>query len=134
MRVLKISFFNLDDLGACVSGLCLVHCVSMPLALAFAPTLAHLIPGDEIIHRLFAFLIVGAGVPSFAMGFRKHKKLRVWVLGISGLAVILGVLAFDDRFSSHGVEIAITSVGSLLLTAAHRVNRTFCRRCEQCQH
>ncbi len=125
---------ELDNLGACVSGLCLIHCVAMPLVIAFAPTVAHLIPGDEFVHRLLGLFVVSAGVPSFAMGFRKHKKWRVWALGIPGLAIILGALAFDDRFTSHGAEIAVTAMGSILLTTAHRVNRTFCGRCEQCQH
>ncbi len=59
MRTLKLSLSRFDDFGACVSGLCLVHCVAMPVVLAFAPTFAHLIPGDEVIHRLLAMLVLG---------------------------------------------------------------------------
>jgi urea transporter len=133
-RTSKTALFSLDTLGAGVSGLCLVHCISMPLVFAFAPTLAHLIPGDEIVHRFFAFLVVGAGLPSFIIGFRKHKKWPVVAAGLAGMSVILGALIFGDRFGSHTAEIAVTMIGSLLLTAAHLGNHTFCRRCDRCQH
>jgi hypothetical protein len=134
LRFSKTSFLTLDSLGASVSGLCLVHCISMPLVFAFAPTLAHLIPGDEIVHRFFAFLVVGAGLPSFIIGFRKHKKWLVVAVGLAGMSVILGALIFGDHFGSHAAEIAVTMIGSLLLTAAHLSNRTFCRRCDHCSH
>ncbi len=135
MRTLnRLSLDRIDALGACVSGLCLVHCTAMPLLLAFSPTLAHLIPGDEWLHGVFACLVVGAGLPSFFMGFRRHRKLRVPALGLAGMCVILGALAFGDRFNSHAVEIGVTSMGSVLLTAAHLTNRTFCRRCRYCEH
>jgi hypothetical protein len=130
----KISSFPLDNMGTCVSGLCLVHCVSMPLAFAFAPTLAHLIPGDEMVHRFLAFLVVGAGLPSFVIGFRKHSRRLVVALGFSGMSIILGALIFGDRFGSHEAEIGVTVLGSLLLTTAHVTNKTFCKRCNKCGH
>jgi MerC mercury resistance protein len=134
MRTPKISPLQLDNLGACVSGLCLVHCVAMPLLLAFAPTLAHIIPGDELTHRLLGLLVVTAGVPSFWIGFRKHGKKRVLAGGLAGIGLVLGALATGDRFSSHAAETAVTMLGSLVLTSAHLANKTFCRRCSQCDH
>src|SRR5258708_35515850 len=130
----KLSLSRLDDVGACLSGLCLVHCVAMPVVLAFAPTLAHFIPGDEVIHRLLAMFVLAAGLPSFYLGFRKHGKKRVLALGIAGISVILGALIFGDSFVSHLAEVSTTMIGSSLLTTGHLANRTFCRRCSACQH
>jgi uncharacterized membrane protein YfcA len=134
MRILKLSPQQLDNLGACVSSLCLVHCVCMPLLLAFAPTLAHVIPGDELTHRLLGLLVVCAGVPSFWIGYRKHHRKRVLAMGIAGICMVLGALATGDRFNSHAAEIAVTMLGSSVLTLAHLTNKTFCRRCSQCEH
>jgi MerC mercury resistance protein len=134
MRLPRVAAISLDGIGAGVSGLCLVHCVSMPLLFAFAPTLAHLIPGDEVVHRFLVFLVVGAGLPSFVIGFRKHKKSAVPAAGILGMGVVLGALMAGNRLGSHATEIAVTMLGSLLLTTAHLVNRTFCRRCSRCRH
>jgi len=106
----------------------------MPLVFAFAPTLAHFIPGDEMVHRFLAFLVVGAGLPSFVIGFRKHKRTLALAVGFSGMGIILGAFILGDRFGSHGAEIGVTMLGSLLLTTAHVTNRTFCRRCNQCGH
>jgi MerC mercury resistance protein len=134
MRIPKIATIGLDGLGAGISSLCLVHCISMPLILSLAPTLAHLIPGSETVHRFLALLVVGAGLPSFVIGFGKHKKWPVLACGISGMGIVLGALIFGDRLASESAEIAVTMLGSLLLTAAHLANRTFCGRCNQCNH
>jgi hypothetical protein len=106
----------------------------MPLLLAFAPALAHAIPGDELTHRLLGLLVLTAGVPSFWIGFRKHRKKRVLAGGLAGLSLVLGVLVIGDRFNSHAAEIAATMLGSSVLTLAHLANKTFCRRCSQCKH
>ncbi|HEV2963360.1 MAG TPA: MerC domain-containing protein, partial [Candidatus Angelobacter sp.] len=90
MRIPKISPLQLDNIGACVSSFCLIHCVCMPLLLAFAPALAHAIPGDELTHRLLGLLVLTAGVPSFWIGFRKHRKKRVLAGGLAGLSLVLG--------------------------------------------
>lgn len=132
MRIAKIFSLQLDGLGACVSSLCLVHCLSLPLLLAFAPTLAHAIPGDEVVHRLLALVVMSVGVPSFWSGFRRHRKPLVLVAGLAGMGTILGALMLGDLFKSHAAEIATTMLGSLLLTTAHLTNRTFCRRCNHC--
>lgn len=134
MKIPRVSTLHFDSFGASVSGLCLVHCISMPLVFAFAPTLAHLIPGDEIVHRLLAFFVVGAGLPAFVIGFSKHKKWLALAVGLLGMSIVLGALIFGNRFNSHGAEIGVTMLGSLLLTTAHLTNRTFCRRCDRCHH
>lgn len=134
MRTLKPYASRLDCLGACISGICLVHCIAMPLLLAFAPALAHFIPGDELFHRLLALLVVGAGLPSFWLGFRKHGRTVVVAAGLAGLSIVLFALAFGDSFNSHIAEIALTMTGSVVLTSAHLANRTFCRKCNRCEH
>lgn len=128
------AFFELDSLGACVSGICLVHCIAMPFVLAFAPAFAHLLPADEAIHRGLSLLVVGAGLPSFVSGYRRHRKKRSIVGGMLGMAVILASLMFGDRLGSHTAEVGVTLLGSVLLCTAHFVNRTFCRRCVHCEH
>ena len=135
--LMQISRFNaarLDDLGTFVAGVCLIHCVGLPLFLSLAPTLAHLVPGDELIHRLLSFLVVGAGVPSFWIGFRKHRKKRVLSIGLAGMGIVLTALFIGDRFGSHSREVAITMFGSSFLVTAHLLNKTFCKRCSRCAH
>jgi MerC mercury resistance protein len=133
MRTLKLQI-QLDDVGTFISGLCLVHCLGLPVLLALAPTLMHAIPGDEDTHRFLAFLVVSAGLPSFWRGFRKHRKKNVLVAGMTGMAIILGALFIGDRFASHSVEIAMTMLGSSFLTVAHLLNKSFCRKCAKCDH
>jgi uncharacterized membrane protein YdcZ (DUF606 family) len=126
--------FALDSLGACLSGICLVHCIAMPFILAFAPAFAHLLPADESIHRGLALLVVCAGLPSFVSGYRRHKKKRAILGGMLGMAVILASLMLGDRLGSHATEVGVTSLGSVMLCTAHLINRTFCRRCAHCEH
>jgi hypothetical protein len=52
----SLSKVNWDNIGIAASTLCAIHCLLLPIVLAFAPTLAHFLPGDETVHRTLAYL------------------------------------------------------------------------------
>jgi hypothetical protein len=41
----SLSKVNWDNIGIAASTLCAIHCLLLPIVLAFAPTLAHFLPG-----------------------------------------------------------------------------------------
>ena len=134
MRTPRLASIQFDDLGTFASGLCLIHCLAFPLLLSLAPALAHAVPGDETIHRLLAFLVMSAGVPSFWAGFRKHRKSAVLAAGLAGMGIVSAALFIGDRLGSHSAEVATTMLGSSFLAMAHLLNKTFCRKCAKCKH
>ena len=77
---------------------------------------------------------MGAGVPSFWIGFRKHRKSAVLAAGLAGMGIVLAALFIGDRLGSHSAEVATTMLGSSFLAMAHLLNKTFCRKCAKCKH
>ena len=123
---------NWDVVGISASTLCVVHCVLLPMALAFSPTLAHILPGNEDVHRTLAYLLAGVGLIAFWTGYKIHRRKLVLLLLIIGvLGVTVGAYA-GSLLPSHFWEILVTFVGSSFLIVAHCLNRTLCRSCRTC--
>jgi len=123
---------NWDAIGMGASTLCAIHCLILPIALAFAPTLAHFVPGTEIVHRTLACLLAAVGLIAFWAGYKVHRrKVVLLLLAVGILGVTLGAYA-GSLLPTHAWEVLITVVGSSFLIAAHYLNRTLCRSCRVC--
>ena len=128
----SLSRINWDIVGIGTSTLCLIHCVLLPIILAFSPTLVHIIPGDEGVHRALAYLLAAVGLIAFWSGYKIHRqKLVLLLMSIGILGVTVGAYA-DSLLPSHRLEVLITLVGSSFLIVAHLLNRTLCRTCRTC--
>ena len=119
-----------DRLGIWASALCVVHCLLTPVVLSLSAVAAHLLPGEESTHRSLAVLVALFGAVALLRGFRVHGRRRVIVMMAGGLGCIAGAAWLGDRLPSHAWEVGITLLGSALMIGAHRLNHTFCRRCE----
>ncbi len=119
-----------DQLGIWASALCVVHCVLTPALLSFSAVLAHWLPGEETTHRALALLVALFGTVALLRGFRTHRRTVVLFLMTGGLCCIAGAAWLGDWLPSHAYEVGITFAGSALMITAHRLNHTFCRRCE----
>ncbi len=111
---------RLFDLSALsLSGLCLVHCLVLPVVAIFLPALAF-VGHAEWVH--VAFVVFAAPITGLALwSVRRHHDLPPALL----LTALLGLacLAVGAAGWPHpGVEEAITVCGSLLLAAAHLWN------------
>lgn len=115
----------LDRAAVALSGLCLAHCLALPLALAAVPLLNELAP--DHLHAPMLLVVVPVSVVAFALGFRRHRQTAVPALGALGLAVLIfgGTVAH----SRYGLDAdrALTIAGSLLLAIAHFHNSRFSR-------
>ena len=120
-----------DRLGIWASALCVVHCIFTPVLLSFSVVLAHLLPGDEQVHRWLAALVACFGAIALIRGYRRHGEVSVLVMMAAGLCCIFGTAWFGDDLPSHIWEVGITMVGSVLMIAAHRGNHRSCRACER---
>jgi uncharacterized membrane protein YfcA len=123
---------NWDAIGMGASTLCAIHCLILPIALAFAPTLAHFVPGTEIVHRSLACLLAAVGLIAFWAGYKVHRrKVVLLLLTVGIMGVTVGAYA-DFLLPTHSWEVVITVFGSSFLIAAHYLNRTLCRSCRVC--
>lgn len=121
-----------DRAGAVASGICLVHCLLAPALVSLFPSVIPYLPGDLWFHRLLAAIIVLIGVVAFVPGYRIHRrKTLLAVIGI-GMLLILSV-AWRGNTMSSPVELVLSISGSLMLVAAHLLNRSFCLSCVACE-
>lgn len=118
MSVVKSTSSRFPDAFALgVSGLCLGHCLALPVLgaiLPFVGALAH----PEWIHVLFLAVAAPASlVALFLTGGWRHPWVRIACgLGLTGLVAGL------PWGRSEMAEIAFTSLGSAFLLCAHVIN------------
>lgn len=118
-----------DRFGTWTSVACVIHCLFTPILLSFSAVLAHTLPSEERVHRSLAVLIALLGALALVRGFRAHHQVRVFLLMGVGLAFIFAAAWWGDLLPHHWMEVLVTFTGSSFMISAHRVNRTFCRRC-----
>lgn len=123
-----------DKLGIAGSGLCLLHCLAMPVLVGILPGLGLNFLADEIVHQVLAFLLIGLAALAFIPGYRRHRDRRVPVLMAIGLGLILFAIWGEAAVDLHGKgEIMLSVAGSLFLITAHFLNHTFCNSCSVCE-
>jgi uncharacterized membrane protein YfcA len=121
-----------DAVGIGASTLCAIHCLLLPFVLAFAPAMAHFLPGDEVVHRTLACLLAAIGLVAFRAGYKVHRKKIVIVLLATGIAGVSAGAYAGSLLPSHHWEVVITILGGAFLISAHSLNRTLCRSCRTC--
>lgn len=112
-----------DLLGVLCSGMCFVHCVSLPLLmLAGVSVTGSVFGGEEMVHFGLGALIVAFALSSFPSGFKRHGQKRPVVVACVGLMIMLMTL-----FVSAEYEIYLGSLSALILIFAHLANRSALR-------
>ena len=124
---------TLDKVAVVLSGICLLHCLALPILLTAGAVSSSLVMDEEIFHFGMLAVILPVSAVALSIGCRQHKDMTTMVLGAVGLA-ILTVTAFfgHDLFGVTGERYA-TSIGGIVLAAAHIQNYRVCRR-DDCEH
>lgn len=107
----------LDKAAVCISGLCLLHCLALPIMAAFLPALSAAAEA-EWLHKAFVVFAVPISVAAIlGSGALPHRARSVFaVAAVTGL-ILLILGAFVEAL--HDWEVAITTAGGLLLAGAH---------------
>lgn len=122
-----------DRMGISASGLCVAHCLMLPVSVIFLPGLGLGFLAQEITHQILALLLMGAGICAFIPGYRRHGRL--WVLAVALLSwVILAFAAFAaGEMVGELWETLFTLSASAMLIGAHLKNLSLCRLCALCE-
>ena len=105
----------IDASAITLSGLCLVHCLALPLMAAFLP-LAGVVAEAEWIHKAFVAAALPLSGFAIARGFSRGAGTGFILLATSGLALLMAG-AFVEAL--HDYETPLTVIGALLLASAH---------------
>lgn len=116
-----------DKLGICLSGLCLIHCIILPVLILVLPSM-HFWLEWTYFHDVMLVALPALALGAFVPGFRKHRNRVVFYWATPGLAlIVMGTLFFGE----HGWrEVSLSILGSFLLIRAHRLNRHLCACCK----
>jgi hypothetical protein len=118
---------RLDAVGLAISGICLVHCLALPLLAVLLPAFAlgFGAEGDRIFHWALLGLAVPISTLALWRGAARSRYWRWLQVGTAGLVLMLiGVL---HVFGANS-EVPITACGVALLAIAHVKNFLQTRR------
>ncbi|MFT7654016.1 MAG: hypothetical protein ACI9ON_001827 [Limisphaerales bacterium] len=113
--VLKES--QLDRVAIFLSGLCLVHCLALPVALVLGSVFSDwLVATETNAHWILLGLAAPTSVWALGRGFRAHRSHLTLGLGMGGLLVMfVGV----SHIAGESWEIALTVIGVTAVLIAH---------------
>jgi hypothetical protein len=109
------------------SGLCMIHCLAMPVLLIFLPVLSASVLSGDTFHAAILWFILPTSLVALTLGCWRHKDRYVAVLCAIGLVVILVAARFGDALFGEIGERILTTAGSLVLIAGHFRNFSLCR-------
>jgi hypothetical protein len=112
----------LDSLSVCASGLCLAHCLALPLLAALIPALSSVLDLGEGVHVAILAFAIPTSAFALGTGYRFHKEAGPLLLGALGLASMAAGVFFAK---GPATETILTVIGSIGLAGAHLRNWRF---------
>jgi len=121
-----------DRLGITLSVVCLVHCLTLPLAIAALPLVAAQWLHTSTFHTAMALALLPVALLAVVPGLRLHGRASVAVAMAAGLSLLSTAAFAGERLLSREWEIGLTLAGGAILVTAHAVNLALCRACPAC--
>ena len=115
-----------DRTAILLSGLCLVHCLVLPLTVSLLPWLAVLVDRETAVHRWLLVAIVPISALTLMRGCARHGRWTVMGLGLVALGVLVTATQLDG--ATEWIETGLTVVGTAILSSAHLMNLGALRR------
>jgi len=115
-----------DTIGIALSGLCLVHCLLLPLLVAVTPTIS--VVAGEGVHQMLLLVLIPPLLLALVRGRRRHGRGAAAALLLIGLALLLAGAFLGIKTW----EVPLTVAGSLAVVTGHAINAWWCRSCPAC--
>jgi hypothetical protein len=108
-----------DILGAACSGLCMIHCIGLPILAATGTSFIGVAYfSGESAHLWLAAFMVAFALLSFPSGWRKHKRVVPSLLAGVGISLMALAIYADESLEAYYVMAA-----GITLIAGHLTNR-----------
>lgn len=107
-----------DLLGVACAGLCIAHCMALPLLMAAGVSVVGLTYlANESTHLWLATAMVLLALWAFPPGLRAHKRLLPVGMAISGIGAMFMALLADESLEAY-----LAATSGLALIAGHALN------------
>tara|TARA_B100000809_G_scaffold23094_1_gene20243 strand:+ start:5940 stop:6353 length:414 start_codon:yes stop_codon:yes gene_type:complete len=123
----------MDTAAIVLSGVCMLHCLALPIALTILPIVNVTLLDESTFHLIMMAVILPISVIALTIGCRQHKDKLTLVLGSVGLGILTITAIFGHDLLGLTGERIVTSIGGLILAAAHIQNYLCCRN-DDCAH
>ncbi|MBT3623579.1 MAG: MerC domain-containing protein [Gammaproteobacteria bacterium] len=123
----------MDAAAVVLSGVCLLHCLALPVALTVLPIVNVTLLDESTFHLIMMAVILPISIIALTIGCRQHKDKLTLVLGSVGLGILTITAIFGHELLGLTGERIVTSIGGLILAAAHIQNYLCCRN-DNCAH
>jgi hypothetical protein len=115
----------LDQTAVALSGLCLVHCLALPVLLGVLPFAGQF--GTDHFHLQMLLIVVPVSVFAFALGYRVHGTVSVLAGGALGLALLIVGATVAHQHLGVAADRLFTVVAALTLAVSHFFNSRLSR-------
>lgn len=110
----------LDGAAVTLSGLCLVHCLALPLIVAGLPFLAQFTNGH--LHAQLLVVVLPVSILALGLGYRRHRNSRIVTGGTAGMLLLVVGATVAHQHLGLAADRAFTMAGALVLATAHFFN------------
>ena len=118
LEIKNKGFSMRDFLGAILSGLCIVHCIFLPLfASIFSSSIILL--QSELYHAVLVAMVLVVSMPLLIF----KGNLKIGGFGLAGFIFLISALHTNEEFS----EKFLTLGGSVILIMAHFMRYKLCQ-------
>lgn len=116
----------LDRTAVALSGLCLLHCLALPLFIGLLPFAGQF--GDDHFHLQMLVVVIPVSVLAFSLGYRRHGRIGVILGGAAGLLLLIaGATVVHTRMGVVADQV-FTVTAATILAVSHFYNSRFSKR------
>ena len=119
-----------DKFAMTISMACVAHCFFTPTFLILTSGLFSFSFDNEFVHKLIVLIAVPVSIYALSLGYKNHKETSYFIIGITGLMVLLSAVLFSDTLFGEAGERALTLIGSMIVAFAHYKNHSICKQIE----
>ena len=118
-----------DNVGACLSFACAIHCMATPLLIVALPLIGLGFLLSDSVELMIIAVTGGIAVGSLTWGYRHHRKWRIFLtLGGAFVCIFIAHFRVPEQYES-----IFMACGGLLLMIGHLLNRRLCHACHHCK-
>lgn len=116
----------LDGAAVGLSGLCLLHCLALPLVVGALPALLPFVTGH--LHAQMLIVVVPLSVVAVGIGYSRHRDSRIVMGAAAGLLLLIVGATVAHNALGVVADRAFTISGAVVLAVAHLYNGLLSRR------
>ena len=120
---------NYDKIAISFSVVCALHCLLLPIAVIFLPSISATFLGTEDFHKTLLYFVIPSSIIALSLGCKMHGKYEVYSYGFFGIGALLFASFFGHDYFGEVGEVSLTLIGAGIVSLGHYKNQKLCADC-----